>query len=215
MLLLQGKGSRAFRNHLANPSSVESLDAYLERLASDAPTPGGGSAAALVGAVAAALVAMVARIAKSAPNDVVAQADSLRPKLLDARSQDEEAYAAVVAAQALPKSTPDERATRARLVEDALAGAACAPLQTAALLLEVLGLVDRLLTISMGALESDVASAAEFAFAALTACGYNVRVNHRYMRDEMTIRRQALELVRYEAEGGRIVSRARRAAAKD
>jgi formiminotetrahydrofolate cyclodeaminase len=194
---------------------VESLDAYLERLASDAPTPGGGSAAALVGAVAAALVAMVARIAKSAPNDVVAQADSLRPKLLDARSQDEEAYAAVVAAQALPKSTPDERATRARLLEDALTGAACAPLQTAALLLEVLGLVDRLLTISMGALESDVASAAEFAFAALTACGYNVRVNHRYMRDEMTIRRQALELVRYEAEGGRIVSRARRAAAKD
>jgi formiminotetrahydrofolate cyclodeaminase len=194
---------------------VESLDAYLEQLASNEPTPGGGSAAALVGAVAAALVAMVGRIAKSAPDDLVARADELRPKLLDARARDEAAYAAVVAAQALPKRTQDERITRARVLEEALAGAACAPLQTAALALDVLRLVEQLLNISMGALESDVASAAEFAYAALTACGYNVRVNHRYMRDEMTIRRQALELVKYEGEGAQILKHARHAVAKD
>ena len=194
---------------------MERLDGYLERLASQEPTPGGGSAAALVGAVAAALVAMVGRIAKNASDDIVADADELRPKLLDARARDEEAYAAVVAAQALPKITQDERAKRTTLLEEALAGAACAPLETAALALDVLRLVDRLLKISTGALQSDVASAAEFAFAALTACGYNVRVNHRYMRDEMTIRRQALELVRYEGEGAQILNRARQAAAKD
>jgi formiminotetrahydrofolate cyclodeaminase len=194
---------------------VESLNAYLERLASREPIPGGGSAAALVGAVGAALVAMVGRIAKSAPDDLVARADELRPKLLDARARDEEAYAAVVATQALPKSTQDERAARARLLEEAVTSAACAPLQTAALALDVLHLVDELLKISMGALESDVACAAEFAYAALTACGYNVRVNHRYMRDEMTIRRQALELVQYESEGAQILRRARHAVAKD
>ena len=194
---------------------MESLEAYLERLASYEPIPGGGSAAALVGAVAAALVAMVGRIAKAAPDDLVACADTLRTKLLDARTRDEDAYAAVVAAQALPKSAQSERAARARLLEEALAGAAAAPLETAALALEALELVNRLLKISMGALESDVACAAEFAYAALTACGYNVRVNHRYMRDEMTIRRQALELVRYEGAGARILSRARHAVAKD
>lgn len=194
---------------------MESLDAYLERLASAQPTPGGGSAAALVGAVAAALVAMVGRIAKHAPNDVAADADELRAKLLDARQRDEDAYAAVVDAQALPKATDDQRAERTRALEEALAEAARAPLETAALALDVLQLADRLLEISMGALESDVACAAEFAYAALTACGYNVRVNHRYMRDEMTIRRQAAELVRYEGEGAQILSRARHAVAKD
>lgn len=194
---------------------MESLEAYLERLASHEPIPGGGSAAALVGAVAAALVAMVGRIAKSAPDDLAALADDLRGKLLDARQHDEVAYAAVVAAQALPRSTQDERAARTRLLDEGLAGAAAAPLETAALALEVLELVDRLLTTPMGALQSDVACAAEFAYAALTACGYNVRVNHRYMRDEMTIRRQALDLVRYEGAGARILSRARHAVAKD
>lgn len=194
---------------------MESLDAYLQQLASAQPTPGGGSAAALVGAVAAALVAMVGRIAKSAPNDLVPAADDLRAKLLDARRRDEAAYAAVVEAQALPKATDDQRAVRTRALDEALADAARAPLQTAALALDVLQLVDHLLKISMGALESDVACAAEFAYAALTACGYNVRVNHRYMRDEMTIRRQALELVRYEGEGAQILSRARHAVAKD
>lgn len=194
---------------------MESLEAYLERLASDEPIPGGGSAAALVGAVAAALVAMVGRIAKNAPDNLAAAADELRAKLLDARARDEAAYAAVVAAQALPKSTENEQTARARLLEEALAGAAWEPLQTAALALDVLELVDRLLKISMGSLESDVACAAEFAYAALTACGYNVRVNHRYMRDETTIRRQALELVRREGAGAQILNRARHAVAKD
>lgn len=194
---------------------MESLDAYLQQLASAQPTPGGGSAAALVGAVAAALVAMVGRIAKRAPADLVAAADDLRTKLLDARQRDEDAYSAVVDAQALPKATDDQRAVRTRVLDEALADAARAPLQTAALALDVLQLVDQLLQISMGALESDVACAAEFAYASLTACGYNVRVNHRYMRDEMTIRRQALELVRYEGEGAQILSRARHAVAKD
>lgn len=194
---------------------METLDGYLERLASSDSVPGGGSAAALTGAIAAALVAMVGRIAKRPADDLVDRADDLRTKLLDARRRDEEAYSAVVAAQALPKSTEDQRAARRRLLDEALARAAHAPLQTGALALDVLHLVDRLLKTPMRALQSDVACAAEFAFASLTACGYNVRVNHRYMRDEMTIRRQALELVRYEGEGAQILSRARHAVAKD
>jgi formiminotetrahydrofolate cyclodeaminase len=158
---------------------------------------------------------MVGRIAKAPTEDLVARADELRAKLLDARRRDEDAYAAVVAAQALPKGTEDERSARTRLLDEALASAANAPLLTAALALDLLNLVDRLLKIPMGALQSDVACAAEFAYAALTACGYNVRVNHRYMRNEPTIRQQALELVRYEGEGAQILKRARQAVAKD
>lgn len=194
---------------------MEALEAYLERLASGDPVPGGGSAAALIGAVAASLVAMVGRIAATAPDDLAVRADELRARLLDARTRDEEAYAAVVAAQALPRRDDAERAARRQALDAALKGAAEAPLHTAALALDVLKLIERLLKLSMGALFSDVASAAEFANAAITACGYNVRINHRYMHDKAVILKQAAVFVRIEGRAASIVASARRAAAKD
>lgn len=194
---------------------MEALEAYLERLASGDPVPGGGSAAALIGAVAAALVAMVGRIAATAPDDLATRADELRARLLDARTRDEEAYAAVVAAQALPRRDDAERAARRDALDAALKGAAEAPLHTAALALDVLKLIERLLKLSTGALFSDVASAAEFANAAITACGYNVRINHRYMHDKAVILKQAAVFVRIEGRAASIVASARRTVAKD
>jgi formiminotetrahydrofolate cyclodeaminase len=199
---------------------VESLDAYLERLASSDPVPGGGSAAALTAALAAALVAMVARILAAAGKDVVTaggveRANRLRSELNEARQRDETAYAGVVAAQALPKRDETERSARRRAIDAALEAAAQAPLHTAALALKVLELTDRLLEVPMGALASDVGCAAELAHAALTAAGYNVRINHRYMRDEAPIREQAKMLVRYEGEASRILARVRDFVARD
>ncbi len=184
---------------------MESLDEYLERLASSDAVPGGGSAAALTGAIAAALVAMVGRILRTPIEDFVSRADSLRGELDEARRRDEEAYAAVVAAQAMPKRDEAERSARRRALEAALGAAARAPLHSAKLALDVLVLIDRLLDAPMGALVSDVGCAAEFASAALAASGYNVRVNHRYMHDEATIRDQAALLVRYEGAASRIL----------
>jgi formiminotetrahydrofolate cyclodeaminase len=207
------KGSRAFRNLPANPSCVETLNAYLERLASRDPVPGGGSAAAVTAALAAALGGMIGRIVSAPVDDLVTRADRLRGELHEARLQDEAAYAGVVAAQALPKRDDAEKAARRLALEEALSGAAEAPLHTAELALEILTLVDRLFETKLGALASDAASAAEFASAALIACGYNVRINHRYMHDEATIREQAKRLVRLEGEASRILGRARAAVA--
>jgi formiminotetrahydrofolate cyclodeaminase len=193
---------------------VETLDAYLERLASKDPVPGGGSAAALTGAFAAALVAMVGRILAAPVDGLVTRADALRGQLVEARGRDERAYAAVVAAQAMPKNDDTERATRRGAVEAALKGAAEAPLHTAQLAVDVLKLVAQLLEAPMGALASDVGCAAEFAHAAITACGYNVRINHRYMREGAAIRKQAQRLVAYEGEATRILARARDAVAR-
>ena len=108
---------------------METLDAYLERLASSDAVPGGGSAAALTGAIAAALVAMVGRILTTPIEGFVSRADHLRSELNEARRRDEDAYAAVVAAQALPKRDAVESAARRRALEGALERAADAPLQ--------------------------------------------------------------------------------------
>jgi formiminotetrahydrofolate cyclodeaminase len=168
---------------------VETLDLYLERLASDAPTPGGGSAAAVVGALAAGLIAMVARIGARNPNHaqragpIVTRADDLRSQLTLARERDERAFEDVVAAQALPKRNAAESAARQDALQAALAQAADEPLHAAMLALGVLRLADDLLDISSRDLVSDVGCAAEFANAAILACAYNVRVNHRLMRD--------------------------------
>ncbi len=188
---------------------METIDAYLERLASKDAVPGGGSAAALTAALAAALVAMVARIVGTPNEGLVSRAGELRAELNAARRRDEEAYAAVVAAQALPKRDDAERAARRDALEAALKAAAEAPLHTAQRSVEVLRLVERLLTAPIKALSSDVGSAAEFAHAAVAACGYNVRVNHRYMHEDAAIREQAARLVRYEGEASRIAARVR------
>jgi formiminotetrahydrofolate cyclodeaminase len=193
---------------------VDSLEAYLERLASSDAVPGGGSAAAVTGSLAAALVAMVGRIHATSIPKLVADADRLRDELGAARRRDEQAYARVVDAQALPKRDETERATRQSALEAALHDAAEAPLAIAALALAVLGLLDRLLEVSLGALGSDVGCAAEFAGAALAAAAYNVRINHRYMKDAAVVRDQAARLAALEDTAAGILKRARDALAR-
>jgi formiminotetrahydrofolate cyclodeaminase len=188
---------------------VESLDHYLNQLASADPTPGGGSAATIVGAIGAALVAMVARIDADNPKyaehsdaavRIVEAADRLRTELTGARDRDERAFAHVVDAQGLPRSNDDEKAVRGRVLENALREAAEVPLKACELCIDVLRLAAQAALIPNRTLASDVGCAAEFGAAALAACAYNVRVNHRYMRDTAAIDAQAKALARYESE---------------
>ncbi len=187
------------------------LDEYLLGLASSDAVPGGGSAAALVGALGAALAAMVGRIIAEPVDELVAQADRLRDELSAARLRDENAFRAVVAAQALPKADDAERATRRSAIQAALQRAAQEPLQASGLALEVLKLTLQLAEARTGALASDVGCAAEFAYAALTACAYNVRINHRYMRNTGIIADQASTLDARESEAASILARVRAA----
>jgi len=192
----------------ANPLRVESLGEYLEQLASREAVPGGGSAAALVGALGAALAAMVARI--GAPGGTLArEADDLRAQLIEARFRDETAFRAVVAAQALPKANDTEKAVRRDALETALNDAAEAPLHAASLALAVLELSERVFDASTAALVSDAGCAAEFANAAVLACAYNVRINHRYMKDAAAIARQSDALRAIEEQAATTLARVR------
>ena len=189
---------------------MESLESYLDRLASHAAVPGGGSAAAVSGAMGAALVAMVARIARANPRNadnaesleiIAERADELRAELTQARSLDEAAYQGVVNAQALPKDNPEQERDRRQALDDALARAAEEPLRSAKLNLELLQVAARLLEFPVSALSSDIGSAAELAGSALASCAYNVRVNHKYMRDDEIVTLQREALAQTQADG--------------
>jgi glutamate formiminotransferase/formiminotetrahydrofolate cyclodeaminase len=174
---------------------VESLEDYAERLASAAPTPGGGSAATIVGAFAAALVAMVARLTRAEASAALAErADALRRELLAAREADERAFAAVVAAQALPRSTEAEENHRSERLQAALAHAAAEPLRAAELGLDVLRLAESARATAKRALASDLGCATAFAGAAVRASALNVRVNHHYMKDAALVAAQETRL---------------------
>lgn len=198
---------------------METLDGYLTALASSAATPGGGSAAAIVAASGAALLSMVGRIYSESPKyapyhelvtRVVTSADALRTDLLAARERDEKAFARVMAAHVLPQKNEAEKATRAGSVEKALRAAAAEPLHAAGLALDVLRFSTQLMTVPNKNLMSDIGCAAEFAYAGVAACGYNVRINHRFMRDSETIAQQSTLLARYEDEGRSLLDAVRR-----
>ena len=198
---------------------VETLAEYLTQLASEWPTPGGGSAATVVGAAGAALVAMVARISSTNPKyaahkdlakELVARADDLRVEFLRAKDRDEAAFDRVVSATALPKETPEEKQIRRDALEISLQHAAAEPLFAAELALETLRLAARALEIPNRNLSSDVGCAAEFAAASLAACAYNVRVNHKFMKDTYAIEAQVHVLERYERESAALLAGIRR-----
>jgi formiminotetrahydrofolate cyclodeaminase len=129
---------------------------------------------------------------------VIGEADALRAKLLSARGEDEAAYGRVVAALALPKATEVERIARTRELQDALSGAAAAPLRVARLAVAVLELNAAAAALGNAQLASDIVCAGAFARAALAASAANVRINHAYLRDRDLIRSQEDELAALE-----------------
>jgi formiminotetrahydrofolate cyclodeaminase len=163
----------------------------------------------VVGAAACALVAMVARICAGSPkyaeskplaDELLRRADALREEMLGRKLRDEEAFDAVVAARGDKEK-----------MQRALHGAAEVPLEGARACLEALGLAAGALELHNANLISDVGCAAEFAHSALLACAYNVRINHKFMKNPETIARQRSELDRYERESTALLSAVRRA----
>ena len=117
----------------------QTVTSLLDAFASSDPTPGGGSAAALAGAIGASLLAMVAGMPKTKTNTPEARAalDKARDQLMELRGKlaalvdhDSVAYDLVVAAYKHPKSTDDEKLLRKKAVQDAMRVATEVPLET-------------------------------------------------------------------------------------
>lgn len=186
-----------------------SVDELLDRLSSSAPIPGGGSAAALAGAMGAGLVAMVAALTvgreeyadvEEAVRDLGADAATVRDDLLDLAQRDSEAYEAVVGARRLPRETDDQRAARKAELNDAMRRAAEIPLETARAAAHVVKLAARIAPIGNRNAASDAGVAAQLASAAVRGAILNVRINLPYLPPESSLRAEApAELERLQA----------------
>ena len=153
---------------------------------SSEPTPGGGSASALAGALGASLLAMVAALAKpraSTENETAELRDGgmrcseLAAQLETLIDRDTDAYNSVIAAYRLPKGTEEEKAMRSEQIQDALQKAIEAPLEVmrrCADALQVVAIVDRLGNANA---VSDIRVATYLLRAGLAGAGENVGIN--------------------------------------
>ncbi len=182
-----------------------SLDDWLEELAGGTPVPGGGSAAALAGALAGALVAMVARLTVGRKAYVAAQdraaailreADTLRAELRRLADEDAAAYARVSAAYKLPQHDPG----RPQAIDDALLGAARPPAAVAQRAVRVLVLAREIGTIGNKNAASDAKVGEALARAAVAGAVENVRVNVAALSDPARGRPLLEDVDRLESE---------------
>jgi glutamate formiminotransferase/formiminotetrahydrofolate cyclodeaminase len=170
----------------------ESVGAFVASVASPTPAPGGGSVAAHVGALAAALAQMVAGLTAGRKKyaavdaemrELAMRAAALVNELTGLVTRDARAYGAVTEAYKLPKEPPDAAARRVTAVDDALIGAAEVPLDTARACAEVAQLAAAAARKGNTNAVSDAGVAALLAEAACRGAAYNVRINVRSLHD--------------------------------
>ena len=172
----------------------------IERLATSDPIPGGGSASALAGAMAAALVHMVVTLTANRPaaagneqilDEIGSEAVAAQSELLRLAELDAAAYDAVIRARRLPKDTELERQSRDTQVHQATREATLAPLETVRRAADVLGLAERLAPIGNRNAVSDVGVGALLAVTAMRGAALNVRINLPYLPNDDPLREEA------------------------
>ena len=183
---------------------------FTEVLASSEPAPGGGSTAALEGALAASLVEMVTGLTigkkKYAEHDellkqIGAEAAKLRAQLTDVIDRDTEAFNGVSAVFAMPKETEEEKSARSAAMQTALKACTLTPFEMMQCSLAVLELADRMLGKFNTTAASDLGVAALSAKAAVQGAWLNILINVSGIKDEAFT-------AKYRGEGEVIIAKA-------
>ena len=166
---------------------------FVNLMASDAPAPGGGSAAALEGALGAALTAMVCAltVGKKKYADVQElavesqkKAEDLKARFVDVMDRDTEAFNAVSAVFAMPKDTDEQKAARKAAMQEALKGCTKTPFEMMQLACETLELTRSLVGRLNASAASDLGCSALSLRAAIQGAWLNVLINISGIADE-------------------------------
>ncbi len=171
----------------------QTVTQFLDALASSAPAPGGGSVAALSGALGAALLSMVCNLTlgkkryASVQDEIavlIEQSEALRHRLTDLLEADVKAYTGVSRAYKMPRDTPEQKAARSAAIQEALKAATQPPIEVAGACVQVLDLCTPAAEKGNVNAVSDVGVAALMAEAGLRSAALNVIININAIRDE-------------------------------
>ncbi len=169
------------------------LKNFLDDLESSLPAPGGGSAAALVGAVSASLGLMVSRLTEGKKGyedqqneigKIIKEMIEVKDMLLKGIEEDTDAFNGITAARKLPKSSDEEKKIRKEKLEEAMKEAIRSPWKIALNCQRSMRLNRRLLEIGNKNASSDAAAGAIMAKAAADSVLLNVRINLKYLKKD-------------------------------
>ena len=180
---------------------------FVDEVSRDTPAPGGGSIAALAGALGAALASMVGGITNHKTNDAekaellretAEKAQAVKDRLLAAVDDDTDAFNAYLQALRLPSETPEQQQLRAEKMQAGLRFAVDVPYQTARLSFEAMGLARSMAEHGLAASMTDAAVGCEIAFAGVRGGIWNVLTNLPQLTDRQYVaemQRQCAELL--------------------
>ncbi|HEV2063926.1 MAG TPA: cyclodeaminase/cyclohydrolase family protein [Thermoanaerobaculia bacterium] len=191
------------------------LDEFLAALASEEPAPGGGTAAAVSGAMGAALVEMVAALtlgkekfadAHAAVRPIAEAASTARREMLDLAREDSQAFEAVVAARRLPKETDEEKAARSKAVALSNRVATEVPMRTARAAARLLAALPDLVAKGNPSAASDAGTAALLLEASTEGALLNVGINLSGVKDPAFVAEMQRETADLQGQAQRLRS---------
>ena len=189
-----------------------SVEKFLDDLASAAPAPGGGSAAAIMGAMGAALVSMVCNVTigkkgleavEPEMKSVREQCEKLRRRLTAMVAEDVAAFNGLMAAYRLPKLSEADKLRRAEAIQATLRAATETPLDCARACAEVIGLAQRAGENGYAGVISDAGVGVLAAHTALRSAALNVYINAPSLHDREFARQAIAEVEQLLETGGR------------
>ena len=166
---------------------------FLDQLAGSSPVPGGGSVAALVGALGAGLVTMVGSLTsgkekyqnvQSQIEELLKQSESLRVEMQNLIQKDTEVFSALSAVYKMPRSTDAEKAARTAKMQEALKNACQVPFDIGVKSLEVAKIAKRAAEIGNVAAVSDAGVAVLLSRACAQSAALNVKININSIKDQ-------------------------------
>ena len=175
-----------------------SVREFITELSSGNPTPGGGSVAALCGALGAALSAMVANLTVerekyeqtwNSMDEVKKTAANLSARFLELMQEDSDTYQKVITAFELPKETDDQNASRQEAIEEAMKKAAAVPLDTLRASEELIRAAGDAVRGGNPNAITDAAAAVQLANTTAVVASYNVQINISRIKDQAFVER--------------------------
>jgi formiminotetrahydrofolate cyclodeaminase len=170
----------------------KTLAAFLDELASSSPAPGGGSVAALAGALGTALTSMVCNLTigkkkyaavEEEMKKILVQAEEMRALFTALIDKDTDAFNKVMEAFSLPKETEPQKALRAAAIREATKEATNVPLEVMKHCIDALALTQQVAAAGNLNSVSDAGVSAHMLHAAVESAALNVRINLNNLND--------------------------------